>query len=479
MKVATIRRAPVFGGRLLGVDDSRAVAMPGVERVVALPDAVAVVADGYWHAQRGLAALDVQWSGDGREAISQDDIYAQFRRDLDAAGADGGDVEAGEGDIGESLAGAAQRLEAEYEAPFLAHATMEPMNCTVWPHDGVCDVWVGSQNPLGVRTTVADVLELEPDNVTVHNGYLGGGFGRRVYPDYAEQAAQVAKAVGGPVKLIWSREEDMAQDRYRPATISRFRGGLDDSGRPVAWANLYVNKHEPAEAPRIPYAIENLRIASVASPTHVPFGFWRSVDHSQHAFFTESFIDELATLAGADPYLFRRDLLSRAPRDRDVLDAAAERTGWGAPLTAGRGRGIALHRSFGSIVAEVAEVTVDAGGVRVDRVVCAVDAGFAINPDGLIAQMESGIVYGLTAALYGEITIRDGAVAQSNFHDYPMLRIDAMPTIEVVIVNSGEALGGAGEPGTPPIAPAVANAVFAATGQRIRRLPLSRSVTVA
>ena len=479
MKVATIRRAPVFGGRLLGVDDSRAMAMPGVERVVALPDAVAVVADGYWHAQRGLAALDVQWSGDGREAISQDDIYAQFRRDLDAAGTDGGDVEADEGDIGESLAGAAQRLDVEYDAPFLAHATMEPMNCTVWPHDGVCDVWVGSQNPLGVRTTVADVLQIEPDNVTVHNGYLGGGFGRRVYPDYAEQAAQVAKAVGGPVKLIWSREEDMAQDRYRPATISRFRGGLDDSGRPVAWANLYVNKHEPAEAPRIPYVIDNQRIASVASPIHVPFGFWRSVDHSQHAFFTESFIDELAALAGADTYLFRRDLLGRAPRDRAVLDAAAERAGWGAPLAAGRGRGIALHRSFGSIVAEVAEVTVDAGGVRVDRVVCAVDAGFAVNPDGLIAQMESGIVYGLTAALYGEITIRDGAVAQSNFHDYPMLRIDAMPTIEVVIVNSGEALGGAGEPGTPPIAPAVANAVFAATGQRIRRLPLSRSITVA
>ena len=478
MKIATIRRAPVFGGRLLGVDDSRAVAMPGVERVVVLPDAVAVVADGYWHAQRGLASLDVQWSGGGREAISQDDIYAQFRRDLDAADGDG-DVEVGEGDIDQALAGAAQRLDAEYEAPFLAHATMEPMNCAVWPRDGVCDVWVGSQNPLGVRTTVANVLELEPDNVTVHNGYLGGGFGRRVYPDYAEQAAQVAKAVDGPVKLIWSREEDIAQDRYRPATISRFRGGLDDSGRPVAWVNLYVNKHEPAEAPRIPYAIDNQRIASVASPTHVPFGFWRSVDHSQHAFFTESYIDELATLAGADPYRFRRDLLAGAPRDRTVLDAAAERAGWGVPLPAGRGRGIALHRSFGSIVAEVAEVTVGAGGVRVDRVVCAVDAGLAINPDGLIAQMESGIVYGLTAALYGEITIRDGAVAQSNFHDYPMLRIDAMPVIETVIVNSGEALGGAGEPSTPPIAPAVANAVYAATGQRIRRLPLSRSVAVA
>ena len=478
MKIATIRRAPVFGGRLLGVDDSRAVAMPGVERVVALPDAVAVVADGYWHAQRGLASLDVQWSGGGREGISQDDIYAQFRRDLDAAAADG-DVEVGKGDIDQALAGAAQRLDAEYEAPFLAHATMEPMNCAVWPRDGVCDVWVGSQNPLGVRTTVANVLELEPDNVTVHNGYLGGGFGRRVYPDYAEQAAQVAKAVGGPVKLIWSREEDIAQDRYRPATISRFRGGLDDSGRPVAWVNLYVNKHEPAEAPRIPYAIDNQRIASVASPTHVPFGFWRSVDHSQHAFFTESYIDELATLAGADPYRFRRDLLAGAPRDRIVLDAAAERAGWSVPLPAGRGRGIALHRSFGSIVAEVAEVTVGADGVRVDRVVCAVDAGLAINPDGLIAQMESGIVYGLTAALYGEITIRDGAVAQSNFHDYPMLRIDAMPAIKTVIVNSGEALGGAGEPSTPPIAPAVANAVYAATGQRIRRLPLSRSVAVA
>ena len=479
MKIATIRRAPVFGGRLLGVDDSRALAMPGVERVVALPDAVAVVADGYWHAQRGWAALDAQWSGDGREAISQDDIYAQFRRDLDAADAGGGDVEAEEGAVDQALAGAAQRRDAEYEAPFLAHATMEPMNCAVWPRDGVCDVWVGSQNPLGVRTTVANVLQLEPGNVTVHNGYLGGGFGRRVYPDYAEQAAQVAKVVGGPVKLIWSREEDIAQDRYRPATISRFRGGLGDDGRPVAWSNLYVNKHEPAEAPQIPYAIDNQRIASVASPTHVPFGFWRSVDHSQHAFFTESFIDELATLAGADPYRFRRDLLSRAPRDRAVLDAAAERAGWGAPLTAGRGRGIALHRSFGSIVAEVAEVTVDAGGVRVDRVVCAADVGFAINPDGLIAQMESGIVYGLTAALYGEITIRDGAVMQSNFHDYPMLRIDAMPAIETVIVNSGEALGGAGEPSTPPIAPAVANAVFAATGQRIRRLPLSRSVAVA
>ena len=476
LKVATVRRSPVFEGRLLAVDDSRALAMPGVDQVVALDNAVAVVADGYWHARQGLAALDAQWSAGGRESISQDGIEAQFRADLDAAE---DDAEVDEGDVEGALAGAAKQLDAEYAVPYLAHAAMEPMNCTVWPRDGVCDVWVGSQNPLGVRAVVAEALALDPAQVTVHNAYLGGGFGRRVYPDFAEQAAEIAKVVGGPVKLIWSREEDIAQDRYRPATISRFRGGLDANGRPSAWSNRYVNKHEPAEAPQIPYAIDNQRIASVASPTHVPFGFWRSVDHSQHAFFTESFIDELAALAEADPYRFRRDLLANAPRHRKVLDAAAERAGWATPLASGRGRGIALHQSFGTIVAEVAEVTVEGGDVRVDQVVCAVDAGFAVSPDGLIAQMESGIAYGLAAALYGEITIRDGHVAESNFHDYPVLRIDEMPGIDTVIVNSGEALGGAGEPSTPPIAPAVANAVYAATGQRVRRLPLSRALAVA
>ena len=280
-----------------------------------------------------------------------------------------------------------------------------------------------------------------------------------------------------PVKVIWSREEDIAQDRYRPATISRFRAALDATGHPVAWSNLYENKHEPAEAPTIPYAIDSQRIAAVASPTHVPFGFWRSVDHSQHAFFTESSIDELAALAGKAPFIFRRDLLALSPRHRKVLETAAEHANWTAPLGDGRGRGIAVHQSFGTVVAEVATVTVDAGKVTVDEVVCAVDAGFAINPDGLTAQMESSIVYGLTAALYGEITIRDGHVAQSNFHDYPMLRIDEMPKIETVIVNSGEALGGGGEPGTPPIAPAMTNAFYATTGRRIRQLPLARRVS--
>ena len=480
MKVATVQRSPVFQGRLKSVDGSKALALPGVEKVVDLDDAVAVVADGYWHAKQGLAVLDVQWSAAGREAIDQDGIFAQFRRDIDQADVEGGgDVDVGQGDVDAALTGAAKRLDAEYQVPYLAHAPMEPLNCTVWLRDGVCDVWLGSQNPLGVRAAVAGIVELEPTNVTVHNGYLGGGFGRRFYTDYAEQAAQIAKAANAPVKVIWSREEDIAQDRYRPATISRFRAGLDATGYPVAWSNLYVNKNEPAEAPTVPYAIDNQRIAAVASPTHVPFGFWRSVDHSQHAFFTESFIDELAALAGKDPFLFRRDLLALSPRHRKVLETAAEHANWAAPLGDGRGRGIAVHQSFGTVVAEVATVTVDAGNVTVDEVVCAVDAGFAINPDGLTAQMESGIVYGLTAALYGEITIRDGHVAQSNFHDYPMLRIDEMPKIETVIVNSGEALGGGGEPGTPPIAPAVANAVYAATGRRIRQLPLSRGLAAA
>ena len=289
------------------------------------------------------------------------------------------------------------------------------------------------------------------------------------------QAARIAQAVGAPTKLVWSREEDIAQDRYRPAVTSRFRGALDQSGRPTVWMNLYVDKHEPAEAPRIPYAIANQRIASVASPTHVPFGVWRAVDHSQHAFFTESFVDELANLAHEDPYAFRRRLLNHAPRHRKVLDAAAEKAGWTHPLGEGRGRGIALHESFGSIVAEVAEVAISDGALRVERVVCAVDAGYAVNPDGLTAQMESGIVYGLTAALHGEISIEHGRVKQSNFHDYPMLHMDEMPVVETVIVNSGGPPGGAGEPGTPPAAPALANAIHAATGIRIRELPVSKN----
>jgi len=475
LKTATIRGCPVFGGRVAAVDEAAARRLPGVERIVNLGDAVAVVADGYWHAHRGLAALDIEWSTDGREALDQAGIFAQFDGALARAEIeDDGDVEVDRGDCEAALVAASSRLEAEYRVPYLAHAAMEPMNCTAWLHDGVCEIWTGTQNPLGARAAAAEAIGFEPENVIVHNAYLGGAFGRRSVHDYVVQAARVAEATKAPTKLVWSREEDIAQDKYRPAVTSRFRGGLDDDGHPVVWTNLYVDKHEPAEAPRIPYAIANQRIASMPSPTHVPFGVWRAVDHSQHAFFTESFIDELAVLANRDPYRFRRDLLVDKPRHRKVLDTAANTAGWGTAPGPGRGRGIALHESFGSIVAEVVEARVDAGKVRVERVVCAVDAGYAVNPDGLVAQMESGIVYGLTAALYGEISLEQGRVKQSNFHDYPMLRIDEMPQVETVIVDSGGPLGGAGEPGTPPLAPALANAIHDAIGVRIRELPISK-----
>ena len=481
LKVATTLAAPVFGATVASIDDAAARAMPGVNEVMNLGNAVAVVADGYWHARQALAAVEVAWSNNGKDAVDQRRIFEQFQGDLAHADANGGgEAEVETGDVAAAMAGADQRLEAEYRVPYLAHAAMEPLNCTVWARDGVCDVWTGTQNPLGIRATVADILELDVANVSVHNAYLGGAFGRRFSDDYVRQAAQIAKALPGePIKLIWSREEDIAQDRYRPAVVSRFQGGLDADGKPLAWRNVYVDKHEPATAPHIPYAIESQRIAAVSSPTHVPFGVWRSVDHSQHAFFTESFIDELAAAAKQDPYHYRRELLADAPRFRRVLDAAAEAAGWDSPKAEGQGRGIAIHDSFGTVVAEVAEVVVTPGEggknkLRVTRVCCAVDAGFAVNPDGLTAQMESAIVYGLTAALYGEISIERGRVKQSNFHDYPMLRIDQAPAIETVIVNGGGPLGGGGEPGTPPMAPALANAIFDATGQRLRELPVTK-----
>ena len=474
-KVAVVRACPVFGGTVDRFEDAPALAIRGVERVVNLGDAVAVVADGYWPASQGLAALEVRWRTGGRERVSQDAIFAAFARDAERVEREGGgNAELDIGDVEASLAGAARRLEAEYRVPYLAHAAMEPLACTAWVRGGLCDIWTGTQNPLGLRAAVAETLGVDAALVTVHNAYLGGAFGRRATFECALQAVRVAKVSGGRVQLIWSREEDIAQDKYRPACVSRFRGGLDGAGRPAAWWNVYTNKHDPAEAPLIPYAVAHQRIEHVASPTHVPFGVWRSVDHSQHAFFTESFIDEMAAAAGADPVAFRRALLAGAPRHKRVLDAAAKAAGWGAPLPTGKGRGVALHESFGTVVAQVAQVAVSGGKVRVEKMTCAVDAGFAVNPDGLIAQLEGGIVFGLSAALHGEISIAEGRVAQSNFHDYPVLRMDEMPAIETVIVNGGGPLGGGGEPGTPPAAPALTNAVFAATGVRVRELPLAK-----
>jgi len=474
MKYATIKAAPVFGGRVLAVDESSIQEMPGVRKVVNLGDAVAVIADGYWQAKKALDKLAIEFGDGGNGATGQEGILEQFARELDSAAAeDRAKKDFASGNAAAALDAAAQVLEAEYRVPFLAHATMEPMNCTAWVHDNRCELWLGTQNPLGFAQQVAGAIDMDQTQVFLHNQYLGGGFGRRAFDDFAIQAARIAAEAPYPVKLIWSREEDMRHDHYRQASISRFRGGLDASGNAIAWHNHYVNKHDPEEAPHIPYAIADQAIVYSESETHVPWGFWRSVDHSLHAFFTESFVDELAVAAGRDTYEYRRELLAGSPRFRAVLDLAAKQAGWGESLPDNTGRGIAIHRSFGTIVAQVVDVEIVDGKPRARRVVCAVDPGYTVHPDNLAAQMESGIAYGLTAALYGEITISDGAVRQSNFHDYRMLRIDEAPDVETYIINGGGATGGAGEPGTPPIAPAFTNAIFDATGIRIRELPVS------
>jgi isoquinoline 1-oxidoreductase beta subunit len=475
MKYAAILAAPVFGAQLLSVDSNEAQAMPGVAQIVSLDDAVAVVADGYWHASQALKTLKPQWSQTDNDATSSESLFKQFDQSL-AEAFDGGSSKADvdEGDLPAAFASAAAALDATYRVPFLAHACMEPMNATALVTDESCQVWIGTQNPLGFRYEVADAMDMDVEQVQIHQHYMGGGFGRRSISDSAIQAAKIARAVGEPVKLIWSREEDVRHDHYRPAVASRFRVALDDQGQIAAWENVYHEKHEPAEAPTIPYTVGAQKIHAVDSPTHVPFGAWRSVDHSQHGFFTEAFFDEVAVAAGKDPYEYRMSLLEGKPRHQKVLRTAAERAGWGEELPPGKGRGISLQESFGSLVAQVVDVTVRDGKVSVDRVVLAVDAGFAVSPDGLTAQMESGVNYGLTAALYGEITIADGAVQQGNFHDYPMVRMADSPEIETHIINSGEAWGGAGEPGTPGIAPALVNAVFDATGLRVRELPLSK-----
>lgn len=475
MKHAAILGAPVFGAQVASLDGSTAEAMPGVHSVVNLDDAVAVIADGWWQASRALQQVKVSWTQTGNEGLDSAAIFAQFDADLDAArsnGATGADVE--QGDLASAFRDAAQIVESSYRVPWLAHSCMEPMNATARMESGVCEVWTGTQNPLGCRHELAAAMELDVDAVRVHQHTMGGGFGRRASSDVAIQAARLARAAGVPVKLIWSREEDIRHDIYRPAVTSRFRAALSASGELLAWENLYHEKHEPVEAPTIPYGVAAQLIHHTDSPTHVPFGPWRSVDHSQHGYFTEAFFDEVAIAAGKDPYLLRRELLADRPRHRAVLDLAATKAGWGETLPPGRGRGISLQESFGSLVAQVVDVTVDDGKVQVDRVVCAVDCGFAVSPDGVAAQMESGILYGLTAALYGDIEIRGGAVVQGNYNDYRAVRMSEAPRIETHILNSDAPWGGAGEPGTPGIAPALIAAIHRATGLRIRELPVSK-----
>jgi len=469
MKYATVMAAPVHGQTVAKVDTSEAKAMPGVINVYNMEGYVAVVADGYWQAKQAMDSVDVTWTQNEADKANQATIFTQYAQAL----------ETGEkktlhkaGNIAKAEASAASIYEAEYQVPYLAHACMEPMNATVWVRDGKCDIWTGTQNPLGTRMTTAATLDMEAENVTVHNHFMGGAFGRRSETDYTDQAAQISAKAGVPIKLIWSREETTQQDHYRPSVLGRFKAALDKDGLPLSWESTFVHKLDPPEASHVFYDIPNQSIQYVESPTHVRLGPWRSVDHTQHGFFTESFIDELAGNAGVDGYQFRRKLLKHKPRHLKVLDRAAKMAGWGKELPAGHAQGISITESFMTIVAEVVTVDISNGEPKVTHVACAADAGMAVNPDGFKAQMESGIIYGLTAALYGEISISDGAVEQSNFHDYQMVRMDNAPAIDVEIITSDARIGGAGEPGTPPISPAVTNAIFKATGKRIRKLPI-------
>ena len=459
---AAVDIAPVQGGRLVSVDPAPAKALPGVKEVVELEEAVAVVADSFWRAHKALAALSPVYDDAGHGDVSSATIFAAFDEALGAAPAMPGE--------------AAQVVTADYRVPFLAHATMEPMACTVRVEGGRADVWAGTQDPLNARSIAARALDLDTGRVHFTNLMLGGGYGRRL-PfcfDYVDLAARIAKATSPvPVKLVWSRENDIRHDYYRPAAMCRYAGALDAGGRPLAVAAHYAGGGD-RESLFLPYAIPDQRFDDRNAAHHVREGAWRSVLNSQHGFFKESFIDELAHAAGKDPYGFRRGLMDEHPRFRAALDRAAEMAGWGSPLPAGEGRGIAVAESFGTIVAQVAHVAVSpAGRLRVRNVHAAVDCGDVVNPDSAAAQIEGGVIFGLSAALVGEITIAEGRVVESNFGDHRMIRMADAPDVQVEFIRSGERLGGLGEPGVPPVAPAVTNAVFAATGIRVRDLPIA------
>ena len=487
MVYAAIAACPVFGGKLKSVDDTPAKGRRGVQQVVKLDNAVAVIADRYWRAKEALALLKPEWDT-GPAGKTDSAQFTKLYRDT----LDGPMVSArNDGDVDGAFAKGGKIVEALYEAPHLAHATMEPLNATVRFDPDKLEVWLGTQAPMGsIRQAVA-ASGLKPEQIVIHNCFLGGGFGRRTANDEMRQAILVAKQVGKPVKLVWTREEDMTQDRYRPQAAVRLKAALGADGLPTAFdariavgsilRSVGMSKVESGvEAQAVEgfantnYKIPNLRVGCMLKNTHVPVMFWRSVGSSQNAFFMESYIDELAQAAGQDPYKFRRTLLAHRPDYLGVLDKIAEKSDWGKPLPAGRGRGIAIHECYGTILGQVAEVTISRKGeVKVDRVVAAVDCGHVVNPSIVEAQIQSGVIYGLSAALYGEITIKDGRVEQSNFDSYQVVTLADTPKIEVYLaLSGGSKWGGIGEPGTAPTAPAVANAVFAATGIRARSLPL-------
>ncbi len=495
---ASIAMCPTTGGRVASFDATAAQKLPGVRKVMALepvgatligtgatPGGVAVIADTPYHAMRAVKALAIEWDHGPAASLSSAEMIERLSQTLRTRP---GNARLDDGDVAGAFRSAAKTIEAEYRVPFLAHATMEPMNCTVQFKDGKATVWAPTQAPGFTRGAAAKALGIDADKVELHVTYLGGGFGRRYSTDFVTQAAMLARETGGaPVQLFWSREEDMAHDFYRPAYVARCRAGFDAAGALVAWQTVTAGSSMGAPslmdtatdgAWNTAYAFPNARVAHVPVESAMPTGVWRSVAHSQNGFFVESFIDECAAAAGKDPVAFRAALLAKDERHLRVLRRVAELSNWSQPPAPGpdgakRARGLAIHRSFGSIVAQVAEVSVSPDRqVRVHRVTCVVDCGVAVNPNLIRQQMEGAIVYGLSAALHGEITVEKGRVQQSNFHDYMPLRMNECPAIEVEIAASGEAPGGVGEPGTPPIAPAVANAVFALTGQRLRSLPL-------
>ena len=488
MKIATVAASPVLGGTVAGLDEAKAMAIAGVRQIVKLDDVVAVVADHMWAAKQGLAALAIRWDDGPNAKVSTADVV----RELDAASQQPGVVARKEGDAAAAIAGATVKLDAVYQAPFLAHTTMEPINCTVHVRPDGCEVWTGSQVLARAQATAAQVTGLPLEKVVVHNHLLGGGFGRRLEVDYVTQAVRIAKQVDGPVKVVWTREEDVQHDVYRPYYYDRMAAGLDAHGKPIAWTHRLVGPSILARwappafrngldgdaldgAVHLQYDIPAIQVEYVRHEEPVVnTGFWRGVGVTHNTFVIESFIDELALAAKADPFEYRRALLAKSPRARTVLELAAQQAGWGETLPAGRGRGIALmYSGWDTYVVQVAELSVsESGEVRVHRIVCAVDCGTVVNPDIVKAQIEGGVIFGIGGALWGEVTLKNGRVEQSNFHDVRMLRMNETPPIEVHLVRNLEPPGGIGEPGTAVTAPALANAIFAATGKRIRKLPL-------